>query len=256
MNKLVLWNDLTLFWGKNPRAISMHSHPIIQLVIGRDGHHFLSKNGEGIWEEKKGLLIAPNVHHECDARNLPILSLAIDPDSSLGEWIIEQYCSQQKVIPFPSEGLESQVDAQIAALVQQEKWPALRLLITALFDYQLLARQNNKDKRIVAVLKFISKNIHTPINTKILTQIAFLSESRLLHLFKQEMGLPIRNYILWYRLQVALKYILKGHSLTEAAHFAGFADQAHMTRTCVKMMGLPPSVIVKNSKFVQVSFPD
>ena len=256
MNKLVLWNDLTLFWGKNPRAISKHSHPIIQWVVGREGHHFLSKNVNGIWEEKKGLLIAPNVHHECDARHVPILSLAIDPDSSLGEWIVEKFFTEKKVVSFPSEAISHKKDAQIALLVQQEKWPALRRLITASFEYQPLGRQARKDKRVEAVLDFISENIHTPINTKTLTQIAFLSESRLLHLFKQEMGLPIRNYILWYRLQVAFKYILKTKSLTEAAYFAGFADQAHMTRTCVKMMGLPPSVIVKNSKFVQVSFPE
>lgn len=256
MNKLVLWNDLTLFWGKNPRAISRHSHPVIQLVIGQDNHYFLSKNREGVWEEKKGLLIAPNIHHECDARGVPILSLAIDPDASLGEWIIARYFTEKKVVHFPAEGLAHKTEPQIALWVQQENWQALRKWIITFFEYEPLAKQSKKDERIVAVLQFISKNIHTPINTKRLTQIAFLSESRLLHLFKQEMGLPIRNYILWYRLQVALKYILKTRSLTEAAHFAGFADQAHMTRTCVKMMGLPPSVLVKNSKFVQVSFPD
>jgi len=91
------------------------------------------------------------------------------------------------------------------------------------------------------------------IDTKTLMEIAHLSESRMLHLFKEKMGLPIRNYILWFRLKTVLLQILDGKSLTEAAYSAGFSDQAHMTRTCVKMLGIPPSQIIKNSKFVQVS---
>jgi AraC-like DNA-binding protein len=111
-----------------------------------------------------------------------------------------------------------------------------------------------KDDRVEKILKFISNNIETLIDTKTLMEIAHLSESRMLHLFKEKMGLPIRNYILWFRLKTVLLQILNGESLTEAAYSAGFSDQAHMTRTCVKMIGIPPSQIIKNSKFVQVSF--
>ncbi len=34
-----------------------------------------------------------------------------------------------------------------------------------------------------------------------------------------------------------------GDDLTGAAHGAGFADSAHLTRTCRQMFGLPSSVI-------------
>ena len=88
-----------------------------------------------------------------------------------------------------------------------------------------------------------------------LTEVAYLSESRLLHLFKEEMGLPVRNYILWYKLKIVLEHILEGNALTTASYSAGFADQAHMTRTFTRMTGVPPSLLTKNSKFVQVSFP-
>jgi len=85
--------------------------------------------------------------------------------------------------------------------------------------------------------------------------VSYLSESRLLHLFKQEIGLPIRNYILWHRLQLAFKELSKGHSLTEVAYLTGFSDQSHLTRTFVKTIGATPSSLLKNSKFIQVSFP-
>jgi len=41
---------------------------------------------------------------------------------------------------------------------------------------------------------------------------------------------------------------------TEAAHMAGFSDQSHFTRSCINMIGVPPSSIIKNSKSIQVSF--
>jgi hypothetical protein len=36
----------------------------------------------------------------------------------------------------------------------------------------------------------------------------------------------------------------QGRSWTEAAHDAGFADAAHLTRTCRRMIGLAPSMLV------------
>ena len=111
------------------------------------------------------------------------------------------------------------------------------------------------DPRIRAVLDFIAAQPEHPSDTKILMEVAHLSESRLLHLFKEQVGLPIRNYIQWFRLQTALRYVLDGESLTVAAHHAGFSDQAHMSRICVSMLGLPPSLLLKNSKFIQVSLP-
>ena len=121
--------------------------------------------------------------------------------------------------------------------------------------YQQTYKPSQKNDRIENVLNFISQNVNKPITTKKLSEVAFLSESRLLHLFKENMGLPIRNYILWFRLKVVVKQILKGNSLTKSAYEAGFSDQAHMTRTCVNMIGVAPSTISKNSKFIQVSYP-
>ncbi|MBV9228376.1 MAG: AraC family transcriptional regulator [Chloroflexi bacterium] len=56
----------------------------------------------------------------------------------------------------------------------------------------------------------------------------------------------------WQRLLVALRTSASGASLTEAAHAAGFADSAHLTRVFRTTFGLPPSRIFKNSHSVQV----
>lgn len=39
-----------------------------------------------------------------------------------------------------------------------------------------------------------------------------------------------------------LAHTMRGASLSTAAHAAGFADSAHLSRTCRRMMGIPPSL--------------
>jgi AraC-like DNA-binding protein len=73
-----------------------------------------------------------------------------------------------------------------------------------------------------------------------------VSVSRLTHLFTEQVGIPLRRYVLWLRLRMAITEVLGGADLTDAAHSAGFADSAHLTRTCRDMFGLPPSVLSRH----------
>ena len=80
-----------------------------------------------------------------------------------------------------------------------------------------------------------------PPSVEDLTRIAHLSESRLQHLFRDQVGVPIRRYLLWHRYLTALSLLADGASVTRAAHAAGFADSAHLTRTAVRMNGFTPT---------------
>ena len=78
-----------------------------------------------------------------------------------------------------------------------------------------------------------------------------LSESRFLHLFSQEVGTPWRTYLVWRRALVSMTLAALGRSLTEAAHAAGYADSAHLSRQLVSLFGVTPSALLKISHFVQ-----
>jgi transcriptional regulator GlxA family with amidase domain len=68
-----------------------------------------------------------------------------------------------------------------------------------------------------------------------------LSPGRLMHVFTASVGIPLRPYLAWLRLQRAAGAIVAGASVTDAAAAAGFADAAHMSRTFRRMFGVPPS---------------
>jgi len=78
-----------------------------------------------------------------------------------------------------------------------------------------------------------------------LAQIAGLSRSRFMHAFTESVGVPVRPYVLWLRLQRACGLLMRGASITEAAHSAGFSDAAHLARTCRRMLGTTPSELVR-----------
>ena len=67
------------------------------------------------------------------------------------------------------------------------------------------------------------------------------SPERFRHLFRAQTGIGYRSYLLWLRLGAAAGEISRGPSMTEAAHAAGFADSAHLTRTFRRMFGIAPS---------------
>lgn len=62
-----------------------------------------------------------------------------------------------------------------------------------------------------------------------------------MHWFAEVSGLPFRAYVRWLRLQRAVRTLADGSTLTEAAHWAGFSDSAHLTRTFVATFGVRPA---------------
>jgi AraC-like DNA-binding protein len=55
--------------------------------------------------------------------------------------------------------------------------------------------------------------------------------------------MALRPYILWRRFLHVWDLLATGATLSSAAHAAGFADAAHLTRTSRSMFGFPPSAL-------------
>lgn len=71
-----------------------------------------------------------------------------------------------------------------------------------------------------------------------------ISQSRFLHLAKEQLGMTWRSYLLWRRLICAIQSIKSGNSLTSAAYIAGFSDSAHLCRTIKKTFGMTSKQII------------
>jgi AraC-like DNA-binding protein len=93
------------------------------------------------------------------------------------------------------------------------------------------------------VLKYLREKpgISDDLSLKTLAGISGLSPSHFMHIFTESVGVPLRPYILWLRLQRAACDLVDGYSVTSAAHSAGFSDGAHLTRTFRRMLGMTPT---------------
>ena len=99
------------------------------------------------------------------------------------------------------------------------------------------------DERILRATSYIKSHLSAPLTLEEVAEVAYLSPSRFRHLFVEETGTALRPYILWRRFVSVWDRLMAGESLSAAAHAAGFADAAHLTRTSRRMFGFPPSAL-------------
>lgn len=71
-----------------------------------------------------------------------------------------------------------------------------------------------------------------------------LSESRLRHLAREQLGVPLVRLRWWFQMKRAAGVLRAGGDLSTAAHDAGFSDSAHFTRTFRRMFGFAPSLLL------------
>ncbi|WP_437812790.1 helix-turn-helix domain-containing protein [Sorangium sp. So ce1078] len=103
-----------------------------------------------------------------------------------------------------------------------------------------LARESTRrapDGRVARVLEALRD---PAADRRLAVARAGISEAHLQALFARDVGLPIRTFQLWRRLLVGLAAFARLDA-TGAAHAAGFADLAHFSRTCRRMLGYSPT---------------
>ena len=101
------------------------------------------------------------------------------------------------------------------------------------------------DALVSRAVALINRSLDGPITLAAVAKAVHRSPSRLAHRFREATGVPLRRYVLWSRLRTATEAAMRGASLTEAAHLAGFADSAHLSRTFRAMFGVAPSLLFK-----------
>ena len=96
------------------------------------------------------------------------------------------------------------------------------------------------DPRIERAIAWVRSRLNEPMSLEQAATQAHLSPSRFRHLFMEQTGVSFRAYLLWARVELAVGRGMSGHPWTAAAHEAGFADSAHLSRTCRRMFGIAP----------------
>ena len=86
-----------------------------------------------------------------------------------------------------------------------------------------------------------------------LADVACLSPSRLREIVSRDFGVPPAKLLQWLQLQRAVRTLVGGGGLADAAAAGGFADQSHFTRRCAQWLGVTPSAGLSAFAFEIVS---
>ncbi len=108
------------------------------------------------------------------------------------------------------------------------------------------------DNRIADVLARIKRDPSAPGIAEEYAEMAHLSFSRFLHLFKQEVGAPFRSFRTWKRARNLLHYVNRTSNLAYVALDTGYPDSTHFSHSIRKVFGLKPSDIFAGSRKLAV----
>lgn len=244
---LYLWNGLLLYAASGHRN-DWHSHYAASLIIALDAPFRLELRN-GVDAMVQACVLAPNTENRVsiDGR---FVSMMADADSSVFE----------PLVPLLNGASWAAIEDQqlsplLPKLARLQEQPLAENEVRALVDDAVETVSGVRprplavslDRRISRVLKLLRDSLPDEPDTDALAEAVELSRSRLLHLFKEELGLPMGQYLLWRRLFEAARLWDEGLSITEAAHEAGFYDQSHYTRTMRRMLDVTPSGIARDA---------
>jgi len=231
-----------------------HNHHALQLAITTD-EPFIMKVKEGEWGNYTSLMLASDCPHQCNASQSRIIFISIDPSAYIAQKLKEDFIKSSPFNTLPDRVTKIFVNDLLRLLNNSSNCNAiLKLILQFIADISGAASTSLHpviESRIEKVIRIIKNSHDKKITLEFIAQSVFLSESRLVHLFKEQIGISIRKYILWDRINFAVKKIIDKESLTEAAYSAGFSDAAHFSRTFSKVFGISPSTILKNSQNIQ-----
>src|SRR5262252_1738185 len=222
---------------------TLHSHHAMHFVLAVDGELGVRTRDGGRWITAAGVLTAPNVPHAIDARGHDQVLIFIDPESDVGAKLRPALSGPLRLTSKPERAklVRGVEDPQSFANADGHEW--LRQVAETLRLPPQEARPV-LHPAVRALLERLRKSgVEDDTSLEALAKAVGLSPSRLMHVFTESIGLPLRPYLAWLRVQRSACAIVGGASVTEAAHVAGFADAPHLSRTFKRSLGFPPSAL-------------
>ena len=233
----VPWPAILAVRGPGFRS-ELHSHHSLHFVLAMDGELRVRSSARARWSSVAGVLTAPNAPHAIDSDGVEVMLLFFDPHSEAGATLHAALASAvrclseeerteivRQPVPATTSGAEEWVRA--AARTLHLPVPPVRRAI------------HPTVRRLLALLR--AGGVDEEASLETLAQVVGLSPSRLMHVFTTSMGIPLRPYLAWLRVQRAAVAIVNGETLTDAAQVASFSDAPHMSRTFRRMLGARPS---------------
>jgi AraC family transcriptional regulator len=237
---ICFWQGGSLWLGRGQGRSDWHDHHAHQVAISLEGTCLFRSKLEEPWSPFEGAVIPSHRKHQFEFEGT-IAHLFVEPETPQGR-SLGRYVTDSGIAALPAD--ECNRIAALLADAERDQRSGDALAATGRAALAVLtggaAPASPVDRRVVKAIEYVGSRVSAPLSLADAASAAALSPGRFRHLFVQETGTPFRAYLLWLRLNVAIRAAMDGASWTHAAHEAGFADSAHLTRTYKRMFGINP----------------
>ncbi len=253
--RVYFWPGGSLWIGQGQGRTQWHAHHAHQLALAPQGMFRFRTEEAGAWESFEGAIVPSHCPHQFEVDATEMAHLFIEPESRAGRALAARF-GATAVAPLPaadSRAVARTLFTRFAAAPQRESMVEAAMTAVAQLCGATTEPDKALDPRLARALAYIRAHIRHPIALGDVAAAVALSESRFRHLFVAQTGCSFRAYLLWLRINLAIEAVMAGASWTDAAHDAGFADSAHLTRTHKRVFGIEPSAIRPTTPGIAVS---
>jgi AraC-like DNA-binding protein len=245
----LVWPAVLIVWGAGFTA-TRHRHHCVQLVATTKGTLRIRGGHGDPWKRCGAALVRPDAYHEIEARDATLLIGFINAESEWGVALCDAIRSD--IAPINPRRLAGwrRTWGPTPDASRLERWVRHELLRHG----RPITIHAGVDRVVRRLRERLGRREALSLGT--VSALAGLSPSRFMHAFTESVGVPLRPYILWLRLQRAACELVRGATATEAAHSAGFSDAAHLTRTFRRMLGLTPTQLALHKRMIHGTLPD
>lgn len=245
--RIDFWQGGSLWAGRGMGRTQWHAHHAHQLALALRGSVRFRARQDGAWTDFDGALVPSESTHQFEIDDTAVVAhLFVEPESKAGRALTARF-GAPTVVALPPDDVRAAARVLTAALETEHgdtgAIVAAAQSAIATLSGATTAATGEPDPRLARALEFIRAHIRRPLALGDVASVVALSESRFRHLFVAGTGTSFRAYLLWLRINLAIEAVSSGASWTEAAHEAGFADSAHLTRTHKRMFGIEPTAI-------------
>ena len=246
VGRIIGWPGGSLWIGRHLAAVQEHAHHAIQISLAVEGTFRIQAKDWPAPREATGMVVMPDRPHSLDGCGALIATLFVEPNSARGAALKARFegADVRLLQDTEAHAAVQYLQAQYAQgapdemLAQYAQGAVCRIAGDP-------ARAPSQDPRITQALAWMRARLGTPIRLEDVAAAVHLSPGRFRHLFVAQTGTSLRAWLLWARVDLAMTLAFKGgRTWTEAAHDAGFSDAAHLTRTCRRVFGLAPTMLV------------
>ncbi|MCE2988911.1 MAG: helix-turn-helix domain-containing protein [Burkholderiales bacterium] len=239
---LYVWPDRFLYLGPST-ATSMHRNHAATWLVAEKGALRVTL-GSGAQIENEVVFVPSETDFRTDVANTLIAALYWEPESASFLRATSGLDTGQ-ARGFRCDRARANQLSKLY-MVDTSLDEADRLL-AGVFGLASFAseREPVNDIRVLQALAFLRADPTAYESIENLAARVHLSASRFAHVFKEQVGVPVRRYVLWLKMRAALDAALAGQSLTASAITAGFADSAHLSRTVRSLLGVAPEFLFR-----------